>query len=407
MSGIKWIPALKIVDRNTGVILGYCELSDISNGGKIDLSNYAEKSSVANDVYRSNDAVDVVHDYGNGDFLPLFTIKSADSNEAGVMPAKHFSKVENLPENTKEYIDNNIGRVQELIPAQATVSNKLADKDFVNSSIATNTAEFKGTHNSLSELQSVTADANDYGYVIAKDEAGNTVYNRYKYVEGEGWKFEYALNNSSFTAEQWESIQSGVTKTSVEKVNRLTGLWVSKIEQNGGSIQTTFKSFYDGAETTKGIDFVTINRQSIFRQADLQLATKNELDVIETLAETINQGLGELEVEVETLQKNVDYKNGYNFVIELEGVPTDKRLVICELAEEENTLSLDKDIESGKELTIIVNNVGTGSINIAIPEKYTANNQKKQFNVGVGYMLQIRLIKVNARYYCLTTEQNR
>ena len=108
--------------------------------------------------------------------------------------------------------------ITEKIPAQASSSNQLADKDFVNSSIETATAEFKGTFSSLSELEQVTANKNDYGFVIATDASGNTVYNRYKH-NGTSWVFEYALNNSSFTAAQWAAIQSGITAALVTKLN--------------------------------------------------------------------------------------------------------------------------------------------------------------------------------------------
>lgn len=111
--------------------------------------------------------------------------------------------------------------IEELIPAQATAENQLADKNFVNSSIATATADFKGTYNSLAELQQVAANANDYGYVVSTDAAGNVIYNRYKYVEGTGWTFEYALNNSSFTAAEWAAIQSGITAVLVTKLQGL------------------------------------------------------------------------------------------------------------------------------------------------------------------------------------------
>ena len=114
-----------------------------------------------------------------------------------------------------------IDAIEAKIPVAASSSNQLADKAFVNSSIQTNTAEFKGTFNSLAELQQVTANANDYGYVVSTDSAGNTVYSRYKYVEGSGWVFEYNLNNSSFTAAEWAAIQSGITALLVQKLTDL------------------------------------------------------------------------------------------------------------------------------------------------------------------------------------------
>ena len=43
--------------------------------------------------------------------------------------------------------------IKEVIPEQASSSNKLADKDFVNSSIATNTANFLGTYNIITAFR--------------------------------------------------------------------------------------------------------------------------------------------------------------------------------------------------------------------------------------------------------------
>ena len=117
-----------------------------------------------------------------------------------------------------EALENAINAINKLIPTQATENNKLADKDFVNSSIATNTATFKGTFQSTSSLPSTNVDINDYAFVITSDSDGNTLYNRYKY-DGTVWVFEYTLNNSSFTAAQWAAIQSGITSTIVNNLN--------------------------------------------------------------------------------------------------------------------------------------------------------------------------------------------
>lgn len=84
--------------------------------------------------------------------------------------------------------------------------------DYVNSSISTNTAYFRGTFNSVTELNAYAGDKtlNDYAFVRTTDSAGNTLYNRYKW-NNTSWVFEYALNNSSFTANQWSTINSGLT----------------------------------------------------------------------------------------------------------------------------------------------------------------------------------------------------
>lgn len=120
----------------------------------------------------------------------------------------------NTEESERKAADTALGTrvesIEDKIPAQASSENKLADKDFVNSSIATSTATFRGTFDTLEALKAAQADKNDYAFWAHKDEDGNTCYDKYTYT-GTEWKFEYRLNNSSFTAAQWAAINSGVT----------------------------------------------------------------------------------------------------------------------------------------------------------------------------------------------------
>ncbi len=114
-----------------------------------------------------------------------------------------------------------ISTIEGKIPTQASASNQLADKAFVNSTVATNTANFIGTFNSLVELEaySGTVTNNDYAFVATTDQAGNTLYDRYKYNAMNGaWAFEYELNNSSFTAVQWAALNSGATSTNIGQI---------------------------------------------------------------------------------------------------------------------------------------------------------------------------------------------
>lgn len=145
-------------------------------------------------------------------------------------------------------IRNEISGIAELIPSQATSSNQLADKNFVNSSIATETATFRGTYNEVNDLSLTTAathsdiatalvnvisvaDSNDYAFVqIPTSDLTPTEIEsieRYKFVTGSGWQYEYTLNNSGFTAAQWAAINSGIT----------TGL-VTQIGTNASDILT-------------------------------------------------------------------------------------------------------------------------------------------------------------------------
>jgi hypothetical protein len=135
----------------------------------------------------------------------------------------------------KNWVLEKLSLIQSLIPAQASSSNQLADKAFVNSSIATATATFRGTYNLVSDLSLTTAatqqqiaaalatkmaalsivpDTNDYAFVqVPAADATPTVIarvDRYKF-NGSAWAYEYSLNNSGFTAAQWAAINSGIT----------------------------------------------------------------------------------------------------------------------------------------------------------------------------------------------------
>lgn len=169
-------------------------------------------------VANANDAV-LAAQAAQAAFLDAI-VQQTGQNTAKVMSQKAVTDALAAMSDTITTLTGRIGDIRDLIPSAASASNQLADKAFVNSSIATATAEFRGTYNSLAELQAVSADENDYGYVRTTDAAGNTVYKRYKYSGG-SWTFEYDLNNSSFTAAQWAAINSAITAELVEKLRAL------------------------------------------------------------------------------------------------------------------------------------------------------------------------------------------
>ena len=111
---------------------------------------------------------------------------------------------------TKDKINEFKNQITSMIPIQASGENKLADKDFVNSSIANSTATFRGTYTSSDLFPTEGIDGNDYLFLETVDALGNQKYDRYKYSNG-AWVYEYTLNNSSFTEEQWKAINSGIT----------------------------------------------------------------------------------------------------------------------------------------------------------------------------------------------------
>ena len=156
---------------------------------------------------------------------------------------------------------SNISDIEGLIPLQATTSNQLTDRNFVNSSIATSTATFRGTFSSVAALEAYSGDKdnNDYAFVTGTDSDGNTYYDRYKY-NGTAWVFEYRLNNSSFTAAQWAAISSGIDASGVTQIatntSDITDLSINKqdkltagnnISISGNTISATDTTYSNGS----------------------------------------------------------------------------------------------------------------------------------------------------------------
>lgn len=115
-------------------------------------------------------------------------------------------------------LSERVETIEGKIPNAASKDNQLADKDFVNSSVSTNTAYYISDNGepfeSVEALEAYEGDLtnNDYAFVTGTDADGNTYYDRYKYnAEEKAWAKEYRLNNSSFTADQWAAINSGIT----------------------------------------------------------------------------------------------------------------------------------------------------------------------------------------------------
>lgn len=139
-----------------------------------------------------------------------------------------WSAIQKFVEDKDQVVKDAVAEINGKIPAQASAENQLADKAFVNSSIATNTAYFVGTFDSLDALNAYmgTKTNNDYAFVKSLDSAGNTIYNRYKW-NGSAWLFEYALNNSSFTSDQWAAINSGASAAKINQIKNMTGATAS------------------------------------------------------------------------------------------------------------------------------------------------------------------------------------
>ena len=153
---------------------------------------------------------------------------------AKIVPATASPENKLIVQSQISGLTADVENIKNIIPNTASETNELADKNFVNSTVGTNTANYiyktesggeKVPFSSVAELEAYagTVTNNDYAFVTGIDENGNAYYDRYKADVNDGvvtWAKEYRLNNSSFTAEQWAAIQSGIT---AEKVAQFEG----------------------------------------------------------------------------------------------------------------------------------------------------------------------------------------
>lgn len=164
---------------------------------------------------------------------------------AGVTRDQNIADVEDLQSMMGiSDIRDDVSAIEAMIPGQASQANQLADKNFVNSSVATATAEFMGSLNLVTHLQldpdtaahtdiadaldnysfADTPNNNDYCFVEWPEDTTHTSQitqvERYKF-NGTNWAYEYTLNNSGMTAAQLAATLSGITDVKVAKLDAL------------------------------------------------------------------------------------------------------------------------------------------------------------------------------------------
>ena len=270
-----------VIRKIDGVVDGATEtLNTLKELGDAIPTNVSQLNNDAGYITDISDKTDKVNSATSGNFAGL------DSNGNLTDSGKSASDFATATQGSK------VDTIDGMIPTQASSENQLADKDFVNSSVSTNTADFKGTYtmvtdlsDSVSNLNAAIATAgystpnnNDYCFIITTDNAGNTVYNRYKYtvVNNVGtWSFEYALNNSSFTSEQWASISSGITSNLVTKLTDLPTN--SELTASLSGKQGTLVA---------GTDIKNINNSSILASGNLNLVESDDVRHVVVLTQS-------------------------------------------------------------------------------------------------------------------------
>ena len=196
-------------------------------------------------------------------------------------------------ENADTALGNRVTAIEADIPSEASASNKLADKNFVNSSIATNTANFLGTYTTLADIEAIQNPTNnDYAFLETTDSQGNNVYDRYKYSASESqWLFEYELNNSSFTSGQWATINSGLTQNSVDTdiANAIGALDANQAGGNGKYIESISET--DGViSATEGTIDSVVTASSNNPVSSDAVKTYVDTQVTQAIAQVLNTG---------------------------------------------------------------------------------------------------------------------
>lgn len=161
------------------------------------------------------------------------------------------TKLSGLENYDDTEIRGEIEDIQDVIPAQATESNQLADKNFVNSSLNSITAFYitkdaAGTQFATkADLDATTTfysggevrvpTRNDYCIVLADETktdpvTGENPTTRYIY-QTNGWEFQYVVNKTTLTAAQLATLNSGFVAADRTKLNGIeAGAQVNKLE---------------------------------------------------------------------------------------------------------------------------------------------------------------------------------
>ena len=218
-----------------------------------------------------------------------------------------------------------------LIPSAASALNQLADKNFVNSSVSTATATFRGTYNVVTDLELAydatheqiatklgqviaTADNNDYAFVQVPVSATSTDIRRterYKF-NGTVWGYEYDLNTSGFTAVQWEAINSGITALLVSK---LTNLPTAEVLATMFAAKQNVLTF-DEAPTA-------LSTNPVY-SGGVNAAIKAITDLIPAEAATTNQLADKAYVLASILAATPAFKGQFTSLVDLQAVQSPK-----------------------------------------------------------------------------------
>lgn len=191
----------------------------------------------------------------NVEDLMNFDCSTIEPTTTNFVPGTEYTVHEALQRTANLFggYQGEIDEINALIPGQATKTNQLADKSFVNSTVATNAANFRGNWTNWAAVPTdatlypedyvgnKTPNNNDYMVVQdASDYDGFEGSWRFIYVGDwnttgkSGWNSQYKVG-STFTAVQQAAIDSGITADDVSTYNSygtsITSLQTDKLDK--------------------------------------------------------------------------------------------------------------------------------------------------------------------------------
>lgn len=190
------------------------------------------------------------------------------THERGVMDSNGVtleSKLAQINQDLSDIVHSDI------IPAEASSSNKLVTQSYVDQSVSTMSATFRGTSApGLTEQQflawadSLTHYINDYVLWDTENQSGDQIYRRYKY-DGTQWLFEYEFSDS--TADTSDCVKvTPQSFTPSQKTQARSNIGVPEISTNivtdaASDAKTTSPKAVKTYVDSHGVSFSTVTSQ--------------------------------------------------------------------------------------------------------------------------------------------------
>lgn len=168
---------------------------------------------------------------------PIFQTETAEEDKGMYLrEGTDYYDLNGIENKNTQMTHDELATLKTWIQSNTSSSNQLVNKNFVNSSIQTNTAFYRGSWTTWAAIptdpsqyrsdtqSSTTPTSNDY--IVVEDASGYTVRSlegtwRFKYTgtwanNGKnGWEPEYRVNEKPFTTAQQAAIDSGATSTKI------------------------------------------------------------------------------------------------------------------------------------------------------------------------------------------------